>query len=68
MKEKKLIKNLLDQYAQALETDDMQLMADLLCEDVVLESTNYGNAIGKDEVINKLKWQGIGYNLSLIHI
>lgn len=62
MKEKKLIKNLLDQYAQALETDDMQLMADLLCEDVVLESTNYGNAIGKDEVINKLKWQGIGYN------
>ncbi len=64
MEERLLVKDQFLKYVNALESDDMNLLDEVLSKDVVLESTNYGNAIGLSNVKAKLKWQGVDINVS----
>jgi hypothetical protein len=56
------VKQVLRTYVEALETNDMDKLAGCLSDDIVLKTTNYGNANGKQNVINNLRWQGLEYN------
>lgn len=59
MEERLRVKAIAGQFVDALEKNDMESMGELLAEDVCLESTNYGNAYGKNGVTAALKWQGL---------
>lgn len=62
MQERLIIKEVFLKYVNALESDNMNALTTILSDKVILESTNYGNAVGKAKVIQKLKWQGINTN------
>ena len=64
MSEREKIKEIFLCFVNALEKDEIDTLNEILAEDVTLESTNYGYAIGKEDVKNKLRWQGLPINYS----
>lgn len=64
MEEREKIKKIFLDYINALESDNIDNLDEILADDVVLESTNYGNAVGREAVKQKLKWNGIPINYS----
>lgn len=63
MEERLRIKEVLNQYVEALESDESALKS-LLTENCILDSTNYGKAEGREAVIEKLRWRGCPLNVS----
>ncbi|HOP57139.1 MAG TPA: nuclear transport factor 2 family protein [Bacillota bacterium] len=64
LEERLEVKKVFSTYVDALESNDVALMESLFSENVILESTNYGNANGKKQVANKISWSGEPINYS----
>lgn len=62
------IEEVFDQYVTALETNDMDLLDDTLCEDVVVSSSNLGEIRGLNTVKMKFSWQGMPLDFSKIRV
>lgn len=64
MDDRNKIKKIFLKYVDILEKDNIDELDDILADDILFESTNYGEAKDKDEVKKILKWQGMEINYS----